>query len=371
MKSDNGPAPKVLLVGDFMWPWYHEACANALEHHGCVVKRFGWFHAFRYFAEGQSEPIYHSFFHRIQYRFGLGPVVRRISRELIDVAAEFQPDIVWFYNVHLISPRVVIKLREICSNSVFVQYANDNPFSKSAKQGVWRKYLASISYFDLHCVFRHSNIKDYREMGSKNQALLRAYFIPEVEYQEPTAIIPDRFKCDVVFAGHFEDDGRAEMLEAVCNAGFKLNIFGGGWTAALNQLSINSPLRALYPIAPATGADYRYAICGAKVALCFLSKLNQDTYTRRNFQIPAMRVAMLSEYTDDLAALFQPNKEALYFENERELIYQLNFLIGNDADRQKIANAGFDRVYTDGHDVKSRMKNLLKDVYKLMPNKSF
>jgi len=354
--------PRVLLVGDYMWPWYQEACAKALEFHGCVVERFAWFNDFRHWISGRSEPVYHSLSHRVQYRLRFGPAVWSVTQRLIKVAEQVKPDIVWFYNVQLTSPATVKKLRRLVQSATFCQYANDNPFSKAAKPGLWRNYLASIRYFDLHFSYRHNNIAEYHRYGAKRVHLLRAYFIPEVDHPEPLDMIPDRFKCDVVFAGHYEDDGRVEMLEAICEAGFELRLYGGGWEAALPRLRPNSPLRAQYPISPATEADYRYAICGANVALCFLSTLNHDTYTRRSFQIPAMKTAMLSQYTDDLASLFQPDVEAMFFRDTSELLDKLRLLIGDPALRASLAEAGYRRVYADGHDVRARMRTWLRDV---------
>jgi hypothetical protein len=272
------------------------------------------------------------------------------------VAGETSPNIVWFYNVQLITPATVEALRRLLPSTVFCQYANDDPFSNAAKSGLWRNYLDSIRHFDLHFTFRHCNIDDYRRHGAGHVHLLRAYFIPADEHPVPQEEIPERFKCDVVFAGHYEDDGRVDLLEVVCEAGFKLNLFGGGWNAALRNLRPDSPLRAKYPVNPATGSDYRYAICGAKVALCFLSTLNRDTYTRRNFQIPAMKVAMLSQYTDDLASLFQPNVEAMFFKDRDELLVNVKRLVGDFGLRESVAAAGYARVYADGHDVTARMR---------------
>ena len=358
----NGRAPRIMLVGDYMWPWYQDACADALEHHGCVVERFGWFHDFRHWRNGHSEPFYHSLSHRIQYRLRWGPRVWQVNRRLIHEAKTFRPDIVWFYNVQLIAPGVVKELRRVLPGTIFVQYANDNPFSEAAKPGLWRHYLNSIPFFDVHFSYRHNNIVDYQRHGARSVHLLRSYFIPEVDYPEPPENIPERFKCDVVFAGHYEDDGRVEMLEAICEAGYKLNLFGGGWNAALPKLRADSPLRALYPISPATKAEYRYAICGAKVALCFLSTLNHDTYTRRNFQIPAMKAAMLSQFTEDLASLYRPDAEAVFFGNAHELLEKLNKLLADENWRASVAAAGYAKAYSGGHDVKGRMKELLGDV---------
>lgn len=345
-----------------MWPWYQEACARGLESLGCEMERFGWLDDFRHWIPGRSEPGYHSFSHRVQYRLRFGPTVWRVNRRLLRVARQARPDIVWFYNVQLISASTVKKLRKLLPNAVFCQYANDNPFSKTAKLGIWRNFFASIRHFDLHFSYRQNNITEFHRYGAQSVHLLRSYFIPEVDYPEMLDRIPERFRCDVVFAGHYEDDGRVEQLEAICEAGFDLRLYGGGWQEALPKLRPDSPLRGQYPVSPVTGGDYRYAISGAKVALCFLSTLNQDTYTRRNFQIPAMKTAMLSQHSDDLATLYRADVEAMFFKNRVELLEKLRRLIDNAALRISIAEAGYKRVYTDGHDVRSRMEEWLSKI---------
>ena len=355
-------APHILLVGNYMWPWYQDACATALEKLSCEVERFGWLDDFHYWRKGHSEPFYHSVWHRIQYRLHKGPTVWRVNRRLLQRAKAFQPDIVWFYNVQLISPAVVRSMRHALPKATFVQYANDNPFSTSAAPGLWRNFLNSIPLFDMHFSYRLNNMIDYQRYGAKSVHLLRAYFIPEEEFPVPQHEIPDHFKCDVVFAGHYEDDGRVEMLEAICDAGFHLNLFGGGWSAALPKLKSDSPLRSKYPISPATESDYRYAICGAKVALCFLSTLNRDTYTRRSFQIPAMRTAMLSQYTDDLASLYKEDKEAVFFNTKAELLEKIKRLLVDEKWRYSVAKGGYDKVHAAGHDVVSRMEVWLDQV---------
>jgi spore maturation protein CgeB len=347
--------PKVMVVGDYMWPWYQQACANALESLGCSVVRLGWFGEFWHWVSDHTEPVYNSFWRRLQFRLHAGPAVWRAEKSLLRAAGREKPDVVFFYNVTLFGPATVQKLKRLLPNAVLCQYSNDNPFSADARPGLWNKYLKSIPFFDVSFAFRSNNIDDYFRHGARRVELLRAYFIPEDEYPVPEAEVPDRFKCDVVFAGHYENDGRVEFLEAICDAGFKLNLFGGGWQAALGKLRPDSPLRNNYPVMPATGADYRYALCGAKVALCFLSTLNRDTYTRRNFQIPAMKVAMLSQHTGDLAALFREDVDACFFRNKREMLEKIKWLVGDDFIRNAIAESGYRKVRDDNHSVVGRM----------------
>ena len=158
-----------------------------------------------------------------------------------------------------------------------------------------------------------------------------------------------------MFAGHYEADGRLDYLEEVANQGFRLRVFGPDYPA-----SVMAPnLKALLPIQPVRGDEYSKALCGGKVALAFLSKLNRDTYTRRSFEIPATGTLMLSEYSDDLASLYEERVEADFFRSKEELVRKLRLYLGDPARRASVAEAGRRRVLADGHDVVTRMKQVL------------
>jgi glycosyltransferase involved in cell wall biosynthesis len=118
----------------------------------------------------------------------------------------------------------------------------------------------------------------------------------------------------------------------------------------------------LAPIVPAEGDAYAKALCGAKICLCFLSKLNRDTYTRRCFEIPACGKVMLAERTEDLMRLFKEDEEACFFSSPEELVRKAQWLINNPDIRERIAQAGLRRVWADGHDVASRANYFLSVV---------
>ena len=354
----------IMIVGNYSWFFYQEACAVALEKLGFSVIRFSWFDDFWKKRSGKKKRIFHSFWHKLQFRFSKGPIIWKINKRLIECAYKNKPNIIWFYNVHLIDPKIIMKLKKLLPKTTFVQYANDNPFSFKAIRGFWRNFIKSIPLFDIHLSYRENDIIQFKKYGAKSVHVLRSYFIPEEDYHVDYKDIPEKFKCDVVFVGHYENDGRLEMLEAISKAEYKLNLFGPGWNKVIYNLSPKSPLKNKLPISPVIDEEYRYAISGAKVALCFLSKLNFDTYTRRNFQIPAMRTAMLSEWSEDLSKLFTETKDCDFFRDKSELIKKLEKLILNHNYRLNVANSGYYKVYQNGHSVDNRMK-LLKKILSL------
>ena len=161
-----------------------------------------------------------------------------------------------------------------------------------------------------------------------------------------------------MFVGHYEDDGRVECLEAIVQAGPQLKLFGPGydWNPILSK---NQILKHLIPVRLVWGNDYNQAIASAKIALCFLSKLNRDTYTRRCFEIPASGTLLLSEYTDDLNSLFNQGIEADYFKNKEEMLEKIRFYLNHSEKLDQVTSNGLSRVRNDGHDIYSRMKLLI------------
>ena len=207
--------------------------------------------------------------------------------------------------------------------------------------------------------YRQVNVDDYSRAGAQRVELLRSWFVPERNH--PLTLrdeVHPRYATDVVFVGHYEPDQRLECLEEVVRQGFRLRLFGPGceWDPVIARSEL---LVSQVPVQLVWGEDYNRALCGAKIALCFLSKLNRDTYTRRCFEIPATRTLLISEYSDDLAGLLEPGREADYFRNKEEMIDKIRMYLANPGLRQAVSDAGFRRVWSDGHDVVSRARQVL------------
>ena len=357
---------RIIVAGAWQWPWYEQACAEALRSLEHEVKRFSWDERFERFVPDQVEPIPLSRAAAWQNRAIWGPTVFAVNWDLFKAVKRFQPQILLAYRATHVFPSTLRAINRASPGTLLVQYCNDDPFSPNASKVKWRHLLRSIPIYDIHFVYRPHNIADFKNAGARHVKLLRSYYIPERNYPVQLKEGDSRFVCDVVFAGHYENDLRVGCLEAAMQNGFKLNLFGGGWAGAEPHLSPASPLRRLYPIAPVVDEEYRKALSGARIALCFLSKLNRDTYTRRNFEIPAMGSFMLSEYSADLATLFEEGREAEFFRSKEELIDKVKYYLAHDTERESIARRGRERLLRDGHGVLSRMRQMLDQIRELV-----
>ena len=77
-----------------------------------------------------------------------------------------------------------------------------------------------------------------------------------------------------------------------------------------------------------------------------------------------MKTAMLSQYTEDLANLYEEGKEVMLFKDKEDMLYKLELLIKDQDLRRSISQSGYQRVYEDGHEVTSRMESFLDIIKK-------
>lgn len=347
---------KIVIAGDWHSDLHEEAILHALVQLGHDVICFPWH---QYFKPSGSIGKVAGAVLKFQNKYLMGPRLNRLNHDLVALVAREKPDAVFIYRGTHVYPETLRRLRQVCSTAVLIGYNNDDPFSPQYPPWVWRHFLAGVPEYDLVLAYRLGNLKDFKDAGARRVRLLRSWYVPELS--RPVVLDEEerrRFACDVVFAGHYEEDGRLECLEEIVRRGWKLNLFGHdyGWHPALRR----SPyLRQLMPLQTVWGEDYTKALCGAKVALCFLSKLNRDTYTRRCFEIPACGTLMLAEYTEDLAALFRAGEEADFFRTRDQLADKLSFYLADEKRRQAVAARGRRRVIEDGHDVVSRMRQVI------------
>jgi hypothetical protein len=362
------PDMKILLAGDWHSQVHEEPVAEALIKLGHEVERFKWFAYFARPQQGAVRGLRHAG-RRIQNKYLFGPIVRRLNRELVEFALRTSPDLLFAYRATHILPETIDRIRCARPSTVLATYNNDDPFSSAHPRWLWRHFLSALPAWDIVFAYRHLNVDDFRRAGARRSELLRSFFVPECMHPIELANERALFESDVTFAGHYENDGRLQMIEMLAKQGVHVRIFGPSsrlrefdWDHALRSSDV---LRAHIPVRPVWNAEYVQALRGAKIALCFLSKLNRDTYTRRCFEIPATGTLMLSEYSPDLATLFREGEEADFFRSGAELVDKVHFYLANDEVRRRVAAAGYRRVYADGHDVTSRMREMLGHIERI------
>jgi spore maturation protein CgeB len=349
---------RILVVGDWHSKLHEEVAAQALRELGHKVQEFRWAPYFSLTKGVFGWPG--NLVRKFQNKYIVGPLIIKINSLFVSSALDFKADMIFVYRGTHITRKSLERIKKYLPKCVLVGYNNDDPFSPKSPPYLWSVFLNAVPAYDLMLAYRQANIGEYKYHGAQRVELLRSWFVPKRNH--PVRLSQDdegKFLTDVVFVGHYENDQRLEYLEEIVKQGIGLRIFGPGydWDPILKRSTV---LNFMSTVNLVWGEDYNKALCGSKIALCFFSKLNRDTYTRRCFEIPATGTLMLSEFSEDLAGLYLEGKEADYFRSKSEMIEKIKKYLNNSVARERVAAAGLQRVTHDGHDVLSRMRQVVK-----------
>lgn len=296
---------------------------------------------------------------RLEQRYLLGFHIGKVNRMVVERVREMRPDVTHFYLGHHYTAETIARAAKV----TFASGSHcDDPLGRPNRRE-YRLLLKALPEYDGYHVNRQCNVAEAAAYGVKRARVLMMYYIPWMHY--PCSLSADEqrdFGSDVVFAGHMEPDLRIECLSRVTRAGLNCRIFGGEaeWRSALPR----DVYQAVRPIFRVRGADYRRALGASKIGACFFSKWNRDQYTNRSWEIPACGTFLLSERTPAMQEFYCEGKEAEFFEGPEEFIDKVQFYLGDESARKRIAAAGYARVIASGNDIYSRMRQWLADVTK-------
>ena len=350
---------KILIIADGLGEEiYDGAIERGFKELNHEVYRFTWKEYFKHYQYASryktDKNKFKSVYYKAQNKFTFGPIIWKINKDIINKCIELKPDLVFIYRGTHIYPNTIKKIKEKITCKVF-GYNNDDPFSFSYPKYFWRHYKNGIKYYDHIFSYRFKNIDDYKAMNYYRVSLLRSYYLKDKNFFIED-LKTDKYKCDVIFIGHFEDDGRDEAIKLLIENGVNIKLYGTTWEKSKYYDYFIKKLGNILPLYD----DYNLALNSAKIALVFLSKKNNDTYTRRCFEIPATKTMMMAEYTDDLAILFEEKKEVEFFRTKEELLEKINWYLDNQNVLQYVGSNGFEKLHNIGHEVKNRCEEIIR-----------
>ena len=347
---------KILICGEWKWYRHEPAFSTALKQLGHDIIPFK---TSNYFSGALG---------RVQFALPFpGPAIVNINSLIKKIVDKEKPDVFLAWRGTHLTPSTIKAINR--KDIITVSYNNDDPFGPKFDgtayvpwhhQFLWFWYVRSLKYYRMNFFYRKVNASEALKVGATHAEILLPYFIPWKDV--PISLTEqDRhfFESDIVFAGHYEPDGRENYLIELAKSGLNVRLYGDQyWTKDV----LGDFYKYFSPIRWVRGEEYSKSICGAKICLVFLSKMNRDTYTRRCFEIPAYGKVMLAERTKDLSNMFIEDKEACFFSSSKELVDKAKWLIGNPKISSEIAEAGLKRVWADGHDIKNRAKGFIDSI---------
>jgi hypothetical protein len=216
----------------------------------------------------------------------------------------------------------------------------------------------------MHFVQRGCNVAELMNHGAKHVEMCYRSFDPTFhrklnldEYHY------NKYRTKVGFIGSYEEE-RADSIAYLIDHGIELNIIGDGWEKSKHWHKI----KPFYKGKAVYGDEYIKTINGMDVALHFLRKANRDQQDSRTFEILACGTFMLAERTNVQLEFFDEGVDAEYFGSNEELLQKLNFYLTHPKEREQIALAGFNKINTNRHNHQSRLEDILKKTFSIIPS---
>lgn len=335
---------KILVVGDSSYYIYAPSIYQALKDLENISAEYFDFGRLNVDFKGRN------LLEKIEHHYHRGYHVAKLNDTLSCKCESEKFNIVFLFSARFVYGRTVNKIKH--TGAYIAMYSNDDPFSSYYKNYAWRNYMSSLKYADMVYAYRKRNVEDYRARGVKNIGLLLPYYCKSKDYYIDDGDITEDIPS-VVFMGHFENDERKEYLESLIAAGVRVGIsdkWGNVECEVKGAVKLNGKPEL-----------YNRIINKAKIAIVFLSKINGDSYTRRCFEIPAVKTMMIAPYTDDLSEMFKENEEIVFYRDKRDFVDKIQYYLTHEDERISIAEAGYRRLKKDGHEVGDRAKIIIRD----------
>ncbi len=295
-----------------------------------------------------------NFVGKVCRRLNVGPRNSQMQRRLLDLADKETP--VW---VHFRLPvgfdrATIVKLKN--KGVVVTEYFNDDAFSRTQATGLHWKFRHALPAYDGHFVWRSRDIEIYQAHGAAYVEHSPPYYDPKRVYLQGDLTTAPSYLADAAFIGHWEGDWRVDCLDALAGNGFSIILKGGcgGWEPAIKGRRIEY----LAPVLHANDDEYRKVYANVVVGVCFFSKLNNDQWTRRAFEIVALGGVLVCERTEEAQSYFKDREEAFFFSTIEELVSIVRQLKDNPDTRQRVRAAGHARLMSSEHTILKRANHV-------------
>jgi hypothetical protein len=271
--------------------------------------------------------------------FGLVDLVRR---RLLGSLGPESFDVAWVDQGALVSSRLIGDLKERASK--VLNYNVDDPFG-NRDASFWRTFLEAVSAYDILAVVRNPNIEEAYRLGAKR--VLHVHRSADEVAHAPRLLTPaetEAWRSEVAFVGTAFPE-RGPFLAELVRLGVPLTLYGNRYDRLKEWPLLEPHWRAANTDAV---ESYASAISAARICLGLLSRENRDLHTTRSMEIPALGNVLCAERTPEHCALYEEDREAVFWSGAEECAAQCLALLADEPRRLAIAAAGRQRFLKNG-----------------------
>jgi len=277
------------------------------------------------------------------------------GKELVALAKQVNPDVIWIEWATNLRPKILNELRLLASHPLLISFQDDNPWGeRHGDKWMWKNYFNVAPLFDLHLIKRESDIMNLTQLGAKEFRLWKhgvysPLFRPLAE--------PAIKKYPVSFVGTCID-GRVELIEYLLINNIDIHVFGNRWSQRSN-------LPKRYPAnfhPPVEGEEYASVIHHSQVCLGLVSHSNKDEWTMRTYEVPGSAGLLLAERTSVHQTLFEEGKEMAFFLTKDECVEKLHNLLADPKLCFDMGRQAYQKCKDSRFTLEEEMQHLLNEI---------
>ena len=296
---------------------------------------------------------YHLFFWGLPIQI---PENNQENKKICEFVRSNHYDIVWIDKGHTIFPSTLKYIKKKSPNTIIVSYSPDN---MALRHNQTQQYLECIPLYDHIFTNKSYILGDMRKLGARNIHFVNNSY--EETFHHPYNLTEQELTelgGDVGFVGTWEQE-RCNSILYLAEHGVKVRVFGTKAWQRYRDYSSNLIIEDHC----LNGEDYSKSLQAFKISLCFLRKINFDQQTTRSVEIPACGGFMMAERTQEHLAMFEADKEAVYFSSNEELLEKCRYYLTHEDERNNIAKAGLARCITSGYSNEGMIRNAINVIY--------
>lgn len=269
------------------------------------------------------------------------------NRQFLDALTSSKPDHVFVNKGTHLLPETLKVARDRFPQTTFSCFHPDDPFGAASKVATNQAIMECIPLYDHYFIWAKHFIEPLERRGAMHVHYLPFAVDPSLFYPADTC---DKLQCDIAFVGTAEPE-RVRWIRAIREAlpeRVTLRCHGNGWPA-IPGVQIGPQV---------VGEGMLSLLSSCRIAINVLRLQNKQATNMRTFELPAMEIFMLHEYSEAAASHFEDGTEAVFFASPEEFVEKACYYLENADERRAIAQRGRAAIFEKHHTYLDRAKEI-------------
>ncbi len=284
------------------------------------------------------------------FRFKKGPLIGNINQYAFSQFKKIKYDLIWVDKGIFLNEKTLKLFRDYATK--LVHFTPDPAFAYN-KSDLFNK---TLKYYDFLVTTKSYELDIYSNHVDASKIIYTTQgFDKEIHKNSD---IDFKTKKGLVFIGRHEKE-REIVIRKLLENKIPVTLAGTKWESFANTNKDNPFLNYLGK--GVYGDDYVKQFQNARIGWGAISKWFPELHTTRTFEIPACGTALLTERNKETTSFFNDN-EAIFYDNETDLLEKINYYLNNEKKLELITLNGYEKVHQAGYDYESILKKVLKKV---------